>query len=611
MGRVTMKKEMHYLCQGNYMDPARYDLALIHPLHLNKSWKMGISEITIPSCLKYFSKDDFIEFQNVNTESLVLKNKRNIRKKRGVLENVLYIIRIYDSVGISLGNYFPWLKKNSEERNMTELYAYVDFLANSDEPLAFRTAPLRFLSSLWYQRYSNTVELWNKTLYPNKDALIRDGFKQRDNANEYIGPFISKVLKYSEENNIAFELEFSSLKGFGDPTPSSYVVFRKIYEAIFSNDLSRYARANQKTTMKFLKWIDFLITIFHDFIKEQEELRENEVNTENEGHLEQDNEQNGQNGNDQDEGSPEQDTEQQNQNEGGSNQENVQEQNENDEVHQEQDNEQNNQEQENRENENEQDEVHQEQDNVEENENTGGDDQDIKEKSETEINIDEICQSIISSADSFVSPINITVPDYENEDTNFILKLRDKLAFPDNYFHQIPFIEQTPGECFQFLRNNSDLCKLVNILNAKYNSNFHLDSITRKLKIYVAKEEKFILHGRLPDVLSLPRKLLPGKNYSSEHCVDITIDNKLAYIYCNLSQRIFVSDTSLPLIQIIPLKQSCGPEDIHIEFPFPLMFDLNCDYLSDISFVLYNEIGNRLIFEKHLPAQIKLVLIQK
>ena len=63
MGFVELGKEIQYICQGHYTDPARFDLALIYPLELNQTWKFGISEITIPSCIKYLSKDDFIEVQ--------------------------------------------------------------------------------------------------------------------------------------------------------------------------------------------------------------------------------------------------------------------------------------------------------------------------------------------------------------------------------------------------------------------------------------------------------------------------------------------------------------------------------------------------------------------
>ena len=105
--------------------------------------------------------------------------------------------------------------------------------------------------------------------------------------------------------------------------------------------------------------------------------------------------------------------------------------------------------------------------------------------------------------------------------------------------------------------------------------------------------------------------MLPGQNYLSQHCVDITLDNKVAYIYCNLTEGIFVSEDKLPLIQIIPLTQSRGIEDIHIEYKVPLMLDLNRDYITHISIVLYNEVGSKLKFDKHLPAQIKLLLIEK
>lgn len=141
--------------------------------------------------------------------------------------------------------------------------------------------------------------------------------------------------------------------------------------------------------------------------------------------------------------------------------------------------------------------------------------------------------------------------------------------------------------------------------NSNFLSTAIFDEISQKLTIKVSEKEKIILHGKMPEVLSLPRIMNGSNTYVSSHCVDPYINNRIHYIYCDISEHIVLGENYAPVVQIFSTLHE-GKN--HTSFQTPIFIPIARKNLRKINLVIYNEIGEKIKFITSQPSTAKILL---
>lgn len=185
----------------------------------------------------------------------------------------------------------------------------------------------------------------------------------------------------------------------------------------------------------------------------------------------------------------------------------------------------------------------------------------------------------------------------------------------DTFKHRLSSdVQENPREwlkCFHLVRSIDELKTLLGQLNTFNRTQFVFDDAQQKVRVNVDEKESVTLHGRLPEVLSLPKHMRAGEKYRSKHCVDIRIDNRTGFLYSRMIKGLYVGDINLPVLQVIHLESKPKDLSIHVTFPAPMYLDLNTSHITEISLVLYNEVGEKVIFDKNSCSQVRLSFIKR
>jgi len=152
----------------------------------------------------------------------------------------------------------------------------------------------------------------------------------------------------------------------------------------------------------------------------------------------------------------------------------------------------------------------------------------------------------------------------------------------------------------------SEVVQMFKRMN-QISSSVHYNERSHKMKFDVREGEKIILHGRLPEIYSLP-KIMEGPGlFLSRYCVDLQIDNRTLYVYSDITQEISLGEDYHPIVQTIPLETDKRETNLHYVFLNPLFLKLNKNHFSEFNLSLYNEIGQPLRFHSQTPVTLKLL----
>ena len=144
--------------------------------------------------------------------------------------------------------------------------------------------------------------------------------------------------------------------------------------------------------------------------------------------------------------------------------------------------------------------------------------------------------------------------------------------------------------------------------NPEFLSTAIFNETSQKLKILVSEKEKIILHGKMSDILSLPEIMSGANTYVSSHSVDPLINNRLHYIYCDISEQIVLGENYFPVVQIFSPGYK-GKN--HISFPTPIFVPITQKNPKKINLVIYNEVGQKVRFLSPQPSTAKILLSKK
>lgn len=133
------------------------------------------------------------------------------------------------------------------------------------------------------------------------------------------------------------------------------------------------------------------------------------------------------------------------------------------------------------------------------------------------------------------------------------------------------------------------------------------DFCAHKATFVVPKNETVILNGRLPDIYSLPKKMVGPATFKSKYCVDPYIDYRTLLVYSDISQPISLGEGDHPLVQIIPLIFGSSDSCLHYVFENPIYLGLNRRHIKDFSLSIFNEIGHPVQLHTGSPIIIKLI----
>ena len=143
--------------------------------------------------------------------------------------------------------------------------------------------------------------------------------------------------------------------------------------------------------------------------------------------------------------------------------------------------------------------------------------------------------------------------------------------------------------------------------NQDFFSRAKFDEISQKLTLVLAHDEKVVLHGKMSEVLSLPQTMTGSNTYISTHCIDKYINNRLYYIYCDISKHIALGENYAPLVQIFsPFHK--GIKKNHTNFPAPIFVPIAENSPKKINLVVYNEVGEKVKFLSSQPSTAKILL---
>ena len=143
--------------------------------------------------------------------------------------------------------------------------------------------------------------------------------------------------------------------------------------------------------------------------------------------------------------------------------------------------------------------------------------------------------------------------------------------------------------------------------NQNFFSTAKFDKFSQKLTLKLAQNEKVILHGKMSDVLSLPQTMMGSNIYISSHCVDEYINNRLFYIYCDISKHLVLGGNYAPLVQIFsPFHK--GKKKNYTNFPAPIFVPIAENNPKKINLVVYNEVGEKVTFLSSQPSTAKILL---
>lgn len=141
----------------------------------------------------------------------------------------------------------------------------------------------------------------------------------------------------------------------------------------------------------------------------------------------------------------------------------------------------------------------------------------------------------------------------------------------------------------------------------KAKSRYYFDEITRKGIFFIANNERIILGGQLPYIMSMPKLLRSDKIIQSEYCVDIFQNNRTVYVYSDLGKVVKMGESVYPFLQAF----SAQTEERQMVFHKQIFLPIEKHHITSISISLRNEVGKKLKFGSSSPLTVCKLLFRR
>jgi hypothetical protein len=125
----------------------------------------------------------------------------------------------------------------------------------------------------------------------------------------------------------------------------------------------------------------------------------------------------------------------------------------------------------------------------------------------------------------------------------------------------------------------------------------NLDSITQKIKVYIAGDWSISFSQTLKDMLGLVSPVLgPGEHYG-DYVVDIDRGFHALYVYCSIIKSRIVGDITAQLLKVVP-KQGKHGQVVFLSFNNIQFHEIQCGTVSEITIHIMMDNGESVPFER-------------